>query len=73
MKHHFLHAFLWVSMSWLVNYAYSFHIGVPIHTIIRSSNVVATLVIGIAATTWIYMRLQPMYAAQATVLVAASP
>jgi polysaccharide biosynthesis transport protein len=30
---------------------------------------VAMLVIGLAATTWIYMRLQPMYAAQATVLV----
>jgi polysaccharide biosynthesis transport protein len=30
---------------------------------------VATLVIGLAATAWVYMSLQPMYAAQATVLV----
>eukprot|EP00392_Amoebophrya_sp_AT5.2_P000619 g620.t1 len=45
-KDHFLHAVFFVSMSWLVNYAFSFNIAVPIHTIVRSCNVVATLVLG---------------------------
>ncbi|CAD7957401.1 unnamed protein product [Amoebophrya sp. A120] len=43
---HLKHAVLFVSMSWLVNYAFSFNIAVPIHTVVRSCNVVATLLIG---------------------------
>jgi len=43
---HVIHAFLWVSMLWLGNFAYTFNIKVPIHTIFRACNIVSSVVIG---------------------------
>eukprot|EP00397_Hematodinium_sp_SG-2012_P054686 GEMP01066136.1.p1 GENE.GEMP01066136.1~~GEMP01066136.1.p1 ORF type:complete len:337 (+),score=58.15 GEMP01066136.1:78-1088(+) len=45
-RNHVIHAALWVTMSWLVNYAYNFNIGVPIHTIFRACNIVASVIFG---------------------------
>lgn len=43
---HFYHAALWVSMSVLANVAFSFNISVPIHTLFRSCNVIASVLLG---------------------------
>ncbi|CAD7945071.1 unnamed protein product [Amoebophrya sp. A25] len=57
-KDHLTHAALFVSMSWLVNYAFSWKIAVPIHTIVRSCNVVATLLLGYFIFGLTYSRIQ---------------
>lgn len=46
IKNHTMHATLWVTMLWSVNYAYSFKISVPTHTIFRACNIVSSVVIG---------------------------
>eukprot|EP00929_Paragymnodinium_shiwhaense_P071798 TRINITY_DN36464_c0_g1_i1.p1 TRINITY_DN36464_c0_g1~~TRINITY_DN36464_c0_g1_i1.p1 ORF type:complete len:391 (-),score=59.91 TRINITY_DN36464_c0_g1_i1:287-1459(-) len=46
LSSHALHAVLWVSMSILVNYVYGFNITVPIHTLFRSCNIIASVLIG---------------------------
>lgn len=43
---HFYHAALGVSMSVLANVAFSFNISVPIHTLFRSCNVIASVLLG---------------------------
>lgn len=43
---HAQHALLWVSMSTLANYVFAFNISVPIHTLFRSCNVIASLILG---------------------------
>lgn len=43
---HALHALLWVSMSILVNYVFAFNIAVPMHTLFRSCNIIASVVVG---------------------------
>merc|ERR1719161_950042 len=43
---HVQHAVLWISMSVLVNYAFAFNISVPIHTLFRSCNVIASVLLG---------------------------
>mmetsp|Transcript_48648 Transcript_48648/g.122751 ORF Transcript_48648/g.122751 Transcript_48648/m.122751 type:complete len:357 (+) Transcript_48648:76-1146(+) len=43
---HIQHAVLWVSMSTLANYVFAFNISVPIHTLFRSCNIIASLVLG---------------------------
>eukprot|EP00928_Gymnodinium_smaydae_P001394 TRINITY_DN10510_c0_g5_i2.p1 TRINITY_DN10510_c0_g5~~TRINITY_DN10510_c0_g5_i2.p1 ORF type:complete len:423 (+),score=113.57 TRINITY_DN10510_c0_g5_i2:100-1269(+) len=43
---HALHAGLWVSMSILVNYVFGFNISVPLHTLFRSCNVIASALLG---------------------------
>eukprot|EP00747_Dinoflagellata_sp_TGD_P185241 gnl/TRDRNA2_/TRDRNA2_41677_c0_seq1.p1 gnl/TRDRNA2_/TRDRNA2_41677_c0~~gnl/TRDRNA2_/TRDRNA2_41677_c0_seq1.p1 ORF type:complete len:360 (-),score=45.00 gnl/TRDRNA2_/TRDRNA2_41677_c0_seq1:82-1161(-) len=45
---HAVHAVFWVAMSILVNYAFSFNISVPIHTLFRSCNVIASVALGFA-------------------------
>eukprot|EP00397_Hematodinium_sp_SG-2012_P049083 GEMP01056470.1.p1 GENE.GEMP01056470.1~~GEMP01056470.1.p1 ORF type:complete len:283 (+),score=55.41 GEMP01056470.1:65-913(+) len=47
MDHHVIHALLWVTISWLVNWAYSWKVGVPLHTLFRSSNIVSNVVVGV--------------------------
>lgn len=46
IKSHAYHAALWVSMSVLANVAFSFNISVPIHTLFRSCNVIASVLLG---------------------------
>lgn len=43
---HIQHAVLWVLMSVLGNYAFGFNISVPIHTLFRSCNVIASVMLG---------------------------
>jgi len=43
---HAQHAALWVSMSVLANYVFGFNITVPIHTLFRSCNVIASVLLG---------------------------
>lgn len=43
---HLQFSLLWVSMSVLANYAFAFHISVPIFTLVRSCNVVASVLLG---------------------------
>lgn len=43
---HVQHAVLWVLMSTLANYAFAFNISVPIHTLFRSCNVIASVILG---------------------------
>lgn len=43
---HVQHAALWVSMSVLTNYVFAFNISVPIHTLFRSCNVIASVLLG---------------------------
>lgn len=43
---HIQHAVLWVSMSTLANYVFAYNISVPIHTLFRSCNVIASLILG---------------------------
>merc|ERR1712080_687439 len=43
---HIQHAFLWVLMSTLANYVFAFNISVPIHTLFRSCNVIASVALG---------------------------
>lgn len=43
---HVQHALLWVSMSTLANYVFSFNIRIPIHTLFRSCNVIASVILG---------------------------
>eukprot|EP00440_Ansanella_granifera_P012960 gb/GFBE01014078.1/.p1 GENE.gb/GFBE01014078.1/~~gb/GFBE01014078.1/.p1 ORF type:complete len:342 (+),score=75.14 gb/GFBE01014078.1/:1-1026(+) len=43
---HIYHAVLWVSMSVLANVAFGFNISVPIHTLFRSCNVIASVLLG---------------------------
>ncbi|CAE8619151.1 unnamed protein product [Polarella glacialis] len=43
---HLKHAALWVSMSVLANYVFQFNISVPIHTLFRSCNVIASVFLG---------------------------
>lgn len=43
---HLQHAVLWVLMSTLTNYAFAFNISVPIHTLFRSCNVIASVILG---------------------------
>lgn len=43
---HVQHAVLWVAMSVLVNYAFGFNINVPIHTLFRSCNLIASIFLG---------------------------
>eukprot|EP00933_Yihiella_yeosuensis_P027124 TRINITY_DN2103_c0_g3_i1.p1 TRINITY_DN2103_c0_g3~~TRINITY_DN2103_c0_g3_i1.p1 ORF type:complete len:371 (+),score=61.35 TRINITY_DN2103_c0_g3_i1:53-1114(+) len=54
MRSHALHAGLWVSMSVLANFVFSFNISVPIHTLFRSCNVIASVFLG-------YMLFQQRY------------
>eukprot|EP00746_Dinoflagellata_sp_MGD_P042447 gnl/MRDRNA2_/MRDRNA2_202934_c0_seq1.p1 gnl/MRDRNA2_/MRDRNA2_202934_c0~~gnl/MRDRNA2_/MRDRNA2_202934_c0_seq1.p1 ORF type:complete len:361 (-),score=32.53 gnl/MRDRNA2_/MRDRNA2_202934_c0_seq1:79-1161(-) len=46
VKSHVQFASLWVSMSVLANYAFGYSISVPIFTLIRSCNIIATVVLG---------------------------
>lgn len=43
---HAQHGALWVCMSTLTNYAFAFNISVPIHTLFRSCNVIASVILG---------------------------
>jgi len=43
---HLLHALLWVAMSTLANYVFAYNISIPIHTLFRSCNVIASLIFG---------------------------
>lgn len=43
---HAMHGVLWTSMSILANYVFAFKISVPIHTLFRSCNVIASVIIG---------------------------
>mmetsp|Transcript_12848 Transcript_12848/g.30113 ORF Transcript_12848/g.30113 Transcript_12848/m.30113 type:complete len:354 (+) Transcript_12848:95-1156(+) len=43
---HLQHAFLWVTMSTLANVVFAFNITVPIHTLFRSCNVIASVALG---------------------------
>jgi len=45
-RSHLLHAGLWVTMSTLANVVFAFNITVPIHTLFRSCNVIASVLIG---------------------------
>jgi hypothetical protein len=40
---HLLHSFVWVLMSFLTNLVFRFSIGIPIHTLFRSCNIVSSL------------------------------
>lgn len=44
---HAQHAFLWVSMSTLANYVFAYNISVPIHTLFRSCNIIASVCLGL--------------------------
>ncbi|CAJ1425568.1 unnamed protein product [Effrenium voratum] len=46
LQSHLHHAVLWVSMSVLANVAFGFNISVPIHTLFRSCNVIASVLLG---------------------------
>ncbi|CAE7557474.1 slc35b4 [Symbiodinium microadriaticum] len=48
LSSHAQHAALWVSMSVLANVAFGFNISVPIHTLFRSCNVIASVLLGYA-------------------------
>eukprot|EP00931_Biecheleriopsis_adriatica_P108895 TRINITY_DN83165_c0_g1_i1.p1 TRINITY_DN83165_c0_g1~~TRINITY_DN83165_c0_g1_i1.p1 ORF type:complete len:358 (+),score=76.39 TRINITY_DN83165_c0_g1_i1:42-1115(+) len=48
LSSHVKHAALWVSMSVLANVAFGFNISVPIHTLFRSCNVIASVLLGYA-------------------------
>lgn len=43
---HIQHAMLWVAMSTLANYVFAYNIAVPIHTLFRSCNIIASVVLG---------------------------
>lgn len=43
---HLQHALLWVAMSTLANVVFAFNIRIPIHTLFRSCNVIASVVLG---------------------------
>lgn len=43
---HVQHAILWVSMSTLANYVFAFNISIPIHTLFRSCNIIASVILG---------------------------
>lgn len=40
------HAVLWVTMSTLANYVFAYNIAVPIHTLFRSCNIIASCILG---------------------------
>eukprot|EP00418_Pyrodinium_bahamense_P024926 CAMPEP_0179138702 /NCGR_PEP_ID=MMETSP0796-20121207/66264_1 /TAXON_ID=73915 /ORGANISM="Pyrodinium bahamense, Strain pbaha01" /LENGTH=332 /DNA_ID=CAMNT_0020838017 /DNA_START=30 /DNA_END=1028 /DNA_ORIENTATION=- len=44
---HVQHALLWVSMSVMANYVFGYNISVPIHTLFRSCNVIASVALGL--------------------------
>jgi UDP-xylose/UDP-N-acetylglucosamine transporter B4 len=46
LKSHMLFALLWVTMSVLANYSFAYKISVPIFTLVRSCNIIATVFLG---------------------------
>lgn len=66
-KNHAMHAGLWVTMLWFVNYAYGFKIDVPTHTIFRACNIVSSVVIGYLAFNVSYTARQILCVAAVTV------
>mmetsp|Transcript_50413 Transcript_50413/g.107061 ORF Transcript_50413/g.107061 Transcript_50413/m.107061 type:complete len:362 (-) Transcript_50413:296-1381(-) len=43
---HIVHALLWVLMSTLANYVFAYNISIPIHTLFRSCNIIASVCLG---------------------------